>query len=273
MPQIVQVMIPRLEFGRFIRFWSPLPSIRRCAHAAHGRSGPRPLSQEADEPSVRGRDRGALEAVSLHEQGHLLDRNVRAERARARPHHVLDRPIAFSLELGPAEQAEHDALLVHDDTGVPSGGANALSNLVDRLVYPTRRHVASSDVGRARVLGVRPLGRQAGRQPVELAADAVVDLGEPESFEPPRGSWAQVSGGVPAVDDYGSTSIQALLRLRFDPSKRDVIGTREVVLLVLRSRQHLGDLCAPLHERLHLAPVGLVRHRAYSRFDTRPHRC
>jgi hypothetical protein len=45
-------------------------------------------------------------------------------------------------------------------------------------------------------------------KPVGLAEHVVVDPGEPEGLEPARGSWAQVSQPIPAVDDHRAGAVQ-----------------------------------------------------------------
>jgi len=52
------------------------------------------------------------------------------------------------------------------------------------------------------------LDGEACRQPIRFAGPVLVHLAVPEALEPPRGSWTQVSGGVPAVDDHASAGVQ-----------------------------------------------------------------
>src|SRR5918992_5267185 len=133
--------------------------------------------------------------------GHLPDRDVRAERAGAGTHDPLHRLVATLLELRFPQEPKDDPFLVHDNAGIPSGRPDPLADLSDRLVEPARRRVLARHLSGPRALGVRALDRKSGREPVELPVDVVVDVGEPQALEPPRGSWADVSGGVPAVHD------------------------------------------------------------------------
>src|SRR5262245_53555588 len=80
-------------------------------------------------------------------------------------------------------------------------------------------------------------------------------FGEAERFEPPRGSWAHVSGRVPAVDDDGLARIEQTEGLGLDRGEGDVDGPREMVLLELVPGQDLDDLRAGVHERLHGTPI------------------
>jgi hypothetical protein len=125
----------------------------------------------------------------------------------------------WPLELLLAKQAEHDPLDVHDHAGVPSSGADAFADPLDPFLEPARRHVGARYVSRPRTLGIRALRGQAGGQPVELAVHVVADLGEAERFEPPRGSWAHVSGRVPAVDNDRPARIEPPAGLGLDRGK------------------------------------------------------
>src|SRR5215218_3702396 len=143
-----------------------------------------------------------------HVMGQLLDRHVGAERAGPGPHDPLDRLVLAPPELLRPQQAKDDPLVVHDHAGIPAGGPDSLPNLADRLVKQTRRGISPGDLTGPRPAGVPTLGRQASGQPVQLTGHVVVDLGEPKALEPPRGSWTEVSGRVPAVHDDGPARVE-----------------------------------------------------------------
>ncbi len=136
-----------------------------------------------------------------HEMRHLRYRHMRAERAGAGPHDLLRGLIASLVKLGSAKQAKDHPLLVHDHARSPSGRTDAIADIADRLVQTARRYVPAGHVAGARALSAGALDRKTGREPVEFPVDVVVDLRVPQALEPPRGSWTEVSGGVPAVDD------------------------------------------------------------------------
>jgi hypothetical protein len=75
--------------------------------------------------------------------------------------------------------------------------------------------------------GVRSFGWKPCREPVELSVYVVGDLLEAKALEPPRGSWARVSGRVPAVDEYRSGRIELFLRLGFEASEGEGAWLRE----------------------------------------------
>jgi len=148
--------------------------------------------------------------------GQLLDRDVGPEGAGPGAHHLLDRLVPTLLKLAGPQQAKNDPLLVHDHAGIPSGGPDPLPNLADRIAEPAGRDISPGHITGPRLAGVLALGRQASGQPVELTVRVVVDLGEPEALEPPRGSWAEVSGRVPAVHDDRSAWVERLPGLGLD---------------------------------------------------------
>ncbi len=86
-------------------------------------------------------------------------------------------------------------------------------------------------------------------QPVDLARDVVVDLGEAERFEPARGSWAHVSKSVPAVDDHRPVPVEAGRRGGVEGLEWDVERVGQVQLDVLLCRQDLDELGAVIQRR------------------------
>jgi len=70
----------------------------------------------------------------------------------------------------------------------------------------------------------------------------VVDLLEAERLEPARGPWAEVSEGVPAVDDDRVRAVEAGRGLVVQLLQRDAERAREMLLLVLVRRQDLHEL-------------------------------
>jgi len=148
--------------------------------------------------------------MGRHELVDVIDRHVRAKRAGTRPHDSLD-PFLVSLSELFGRRRPRTTRSSFTTTHASHPAAVARSRTA-RMAPP----VCTS--GRP---GEPPLPREhawrssllsgACRQPVELSADIVVHLPEPEAFEPPRGSWAQVSGHVPAVDEHGPERIELFL--------------------------------------------------------------
>lgn len=159
-----------------------------------------------------------------------------------------------------AEQSEDDGLLVHDDAGVPSRRAHAPEHVAEPLIHSAGGDAAPSHVSRARELRVRALRGQASGQPIQLALRVVVDVGEAEALEPPRGSWADVAGRVPAVDDHGSGRVEGRRRLPLEPSQRQGDRSRQVFLVELRGRQDLDELRALVHQTPNAFAIDPSRH-------------
>ena len=114
---------------------------------------------------------------------------------------VLTGLAALALCAGAVAEAPEDDSVLDDDAGVPAGGADAPSHVHETLVSAAGRDVSPCDRPRRPRRHLRPLARQPERAPVLLAGDVVVHAVEPESLEPHRGSWAEVSLVVVAVDD------------------------------------------------------------------------
>jgi len=211
-----------------------------------------------------------------HELGYLINRHVRAKRAGTGSHDSLD-PLLVSLPelLGP-EESQDDALVVHDHTGIPSCRRRPFTDRAYWLLQSARRDIPASHVSRSSPRGVRPFCWKPCRQPVELSVYVVVHLLEPEALEPPRGPRAQVSGRVPAVDEYGPERIELFLGLGFEASEREADGSWKMVSLELLPGQHLHHLRPLRHESPDVIAIDRLRHRhpllgsiksAYSRWS------
>src|SRR6266852_2717949 len=176
-------------------------------------SGDVRLQKQADEATVRRGDRRALELVTDHLVQHLMERDECPERARRRPHGLLDQKLRILFELLGAQQSKHHPLVVDHYDGIPSLGANPRLDVPELLLQAARGYVLARDVAGARMLRIRAFGRKTGRHPVVLAVDVVVDVAESERLEPPRGSGRHVSSRIPAVHDHWSAAIEHVARL------------------------------------------------------------
>jgi hypothetical protein len=79
-------------------------------------------------------------------------------------------------------------------------------------------------------VGLLPLVRQTRGKPVRLATGIVVDVLESEGFEPHRGSCAQVSLIVEAINDDRSNSLEASSRGRVELVQGDIDRSRKMEL-------------------------------------------
>src|SRR5207247_1741535 len=92
------------------------------------------------------------------------------------------------------------------------------------------------------------------------------------ALEPPRGSWAEVSGRVPAVHDEGSAAVERASRFLLEPAKRHADGAGKMILLVLVRRKDLDELSPRAHEAAHLVAVDGLGHDRLLAGSLRPAR-
>src|SRR5262249_17510259 len=218
--------------------------------------------EKAHQPAVRCGDRTIWQVVGRHELGYVIDRHMGAKRARTWPHDPVHPFLVVPSELRGSEETQHDALVVHDPTSIPSCRRRPCANRAHRLLRSARGDISASHVSRSRTRGVRPFGREPCGQPVELSGHVVVHVLEPEALEPPRGSWAQVSGRVPTVDDYGPARIELLPGFGFEASERETDRSRKMVSLELSPGQHLHHLRPFPHETADLIAIDCLWHRS-----------
>jgi hypothetical protein len=136
------------------------------------------------------------------------------------------------------ETAGHDTAIVdHDAPGglrpePTAGGANLF---VERTCWD----VPVDGYQDARLGGAGPLRRPSCGDPVDLASRIVVGLLEAQLFEPPRGSGAHVSKGIPAIDSYRLRRVKESDGLNAELFEGNVNGSGKMFLGVFVSREHL----------------------------------
>jgi hypothetical protein len=95
---------------------------------------------------------------------------------------------------------------------------------------------------------------QSGGRPVRLPAGVVVDLMEPVTLKPARGSRGEVSEEVVAVDDHRVVRPEPGQCLSGELLQRNALSAGDVGVLVSRCRQHLDELAVLLLDE----PTGLA---------------
>ena len=105
---------------------------------------------------------------------------------------------------------EDDASFVEDEARVPAATVEELAHVGQAIVEAAGRNVGPDVRCDPSSASLHTLEREPGAAPVGLSGHVVVDLLEPERLEPRRGSWAQVSLRVVAVDDHRAAALETL---------------------------------------------------------------
>jgi len=92
-------------------------------------------------------------------------------------------------------------VLVQHHTYVPASCLHLLSDVTNAVAQATTRDIAPCYVTDGWDGYLCSLKGKAVGRPIGLARDVIVDPGDPQTFEPPRGSWTYVSLVVVAVHD------------------------------------------------------------------------
>jgi hypothetical protein len=190
-------------------------------------------TEQAEQAPLGGRHRQRGQVLASHPLDRPVELEARPHRARAGAHRLLDADLVITCEGCAAEPAEDNLFIVDDEAGVPAVGAHAGANIAQLLVEAAGGNVAAevrTDPGFA---AARPFEREAGGAPIGLAGDVVMNLGEADALEPPRGSWARVSLVVVAVDDHRAPALELPSGLPVEFLEWDVDRTRQVLLYEL----------------------------------------
>jgi hypothetical protein len=136
------------------------------------------------------------------------------------------------------------APLAGDEREAVRGALDARPYLADPVVETAGLNVLPSEAPDLRQPGLLSLGGKPVGQPVLFARDVVVDLLEAQRFEPARGSRAEVSYVVPAVDDDRPRLVQAGRGGGVELLEGDAARSRNVLIQVLGLREYLDELSA-----------------------------
>src|SRR5262249_50377979 len=223
---------------------------RRPPRPARARSGmiPEPRSARHRVPALVGETALEVGAFQPSDQPAV---GVRDQR-------VID---PGGVQRGGVEEPEHHTVIMEHHADVPASVAGPLRDVAHPLIQAAGRHVDVRDVPCPRLAREPAFAGQAGGEPVDLARCIAKDALEAERLEPHRGPRAQISVAVVAVDDGPAITAQAM-RLGSEPAERNANGSRDVLVLVVMSREHLDELGPLFHEPLHVVATDLEgRHR------------
>jgi hypothetical protein len=170
-----------------------------------------------------------LKASSDH--GHGL---VGAQRGRPGLHHFAHwERVIGAVEGRGSQPAEQRALGGGDKRKTVRGAGDADTHVGDGFIRAGGDHLmAQVPANRGRV-GAGPRHSEVAGEPVDLAGYVVIDFGEPERREPARGSGAEVSKGIPAVDDDRACAVESGRGGGVERLERDVDRAGQVHLGVL----------------------------------------
>jgi hypothetical protein len=99
------------------------------------------------------------------------------------------------------------------------------------------------------------LGWQSTSCPIRFARGVAKDLGKTQADEPPRGSGAQVSLIIVAVNDDWLLSIKLSRALRIEMPQKDVDRSRQMLVLVFRFGEHLEQPPTLRDQLLHFVTI------------------
>ena len=173
---------------------------------------------------------------AVHPLDGPIELEARPDRARPGGHRLFDADVVLARECRLAELTQHDLLVVDDEAGIPAGVADAGANMRQLLSEAAGGYVAAEMRPDAGVATARAFERQSGRAPVGFARGVVMNLGEADALEPPRGSRAQVSLGVVAVDDHRPAALELVRRPAVELLERNVDRPWQVHLFEVGAR-------------------------------------
>ena len=190
--------------------------------------------QQADQLAPRGRHGHVREIVLRHERRRPRRSRCSGGAWKARG---ASRPRSSRRRPGRARSARRRpitmrASLTTTQASQPAARTRARTSR-SGLLETTRRDVPTGDRRRRGTVRRLALDGEAGRHPVRLAGPVLVHLAVPQALEPPRGSWAQISGGVPAIHDHAAAGVEDGRHAPIDRPQRKIDRAGEMPLLVL----------------------------------------
>jgi hypothetical protein len=157
------------------------------------------------------------------------------------------------------QQPKHNPVGIDADRGVPAGCSDKVAYVTESIRERADGNVLSRCFAGAWVPSVSAFGRQSGGHPVKLSGAVLVHVAKPQAVEPRRGSWSQVSTGVPAVDDHDLAGVEGA-RVLFQSPQRKADRTWKVILGVLLGWKYFDEPCSFTHQLLNLLAIDSRRH-------------
>jgi hypothetical protein len=135
---------------------------------------------------------------------------------------------------------------------------------VRTITETARWYIPPREVARAIRCNGFSLGWQSTRRPIRFARGVAKDLGKPQADEPPRGSGAQVSLIIVAVNDDWLLPIKLSRALRIEMPQKDVDRSRQMLFFVFRFGEHLEQPPTLRDQLLHFVTIDRRYHWHFS---------
>ena len=171
------------------RRWTDRASrVSRLLGVAGAREGP--ARRDPQDPTLgRSHDRPVKALVCQHPND-LLSRQVGAKRLRAGLRDIPHRAVRGAIQRAGRCSPEKRALVARDQRERVRRTLDCLAYVGYAIGGTAQHDVVAYHTSGDRRAGPFAFERQVVRQPIDLPGRVVIDLGEPERFEPARGSWA-----------------------------------------------------------------------------------
>ena len=206
--------------------------------------------QHSAQRAVDGGDEDVVETVNAKLLQGFLDAQFRAHRPRGRNHDPFHGRVSREGTSRWVNGSDEHAVM-HDGDRKALG--TQLNDVGDRRVQRDAGRVGQVVADPAAITD-GSFGGQSERCPRRPPADEVVDLREPQLIEPTRGSGAEVSMLIEAVDQQRLVPLETLHLRCLERLQRQADGAGEMLLLKDGRRQHVD-------ERRVLAKQALRAHR------------
>jgi hypothetical protein len=131
------------------------------------------------------------------------------------------------------QKTEDNVFLIHDWAKIQTKLVGMLLRLSCRILQATPWNLSFHLVDHHRRIPLLSFHWQAIGQPVDFSRFIIKYLLEAQAFEPPRGSWTQVSLIVVAINDDRPVFLQFAGRLLVERLKWNVDGLGKMPFLIL----------------------------------------
>ena len=195
--------------------------------------------EDAEKFSVGCGDQKFWDVTGPHPFPHLAQVVAWSDRRWSGSHYLAGGAGVFEVDgVEVFDTTGDDSVIVDHDAGC-GFGAEPSAHSADGFIEYARCNVRVNRGHDTRLGRARTLGRPSSRDPVDLASGVLIHLVEAKFFEPPRGSGACVSEGVPAIDSNWSGAVEPSGGVGVQFLEGEVHRSRKVFLRVFFGRKNL----------------------------------